>query len=189
MSIPQKTPTQSRAPHQWRGHQATSSRPITTPAVMSPKKLPKLVLDKFAGDPLEWPEWSGQFLATVDQAGVPDSVKMNFLKTLVTGRAKSSIDGMSFSGGMYQVAWQTLEQDFGRPELVVNAQLKRIQSYGFIKPHDAVDIIKYSQVVSGCVNVLTQYGYESDIASESVLNSAVRKLPIEMTNKWLSYMQ
>ena len=156
---------------------------------MSPMKLPKLVLDKFAGDPLEWPEWSGQFLATVDQAGVPDSVKMNYLKTLVTGRAKSSIDGMGYSGGMYQVAWQTLEQDFGRPELVVNAQLKRIHSYGFIKSHDSVDIIKYSQVVSGCVNVLTQYGYESDIASESVLNSAVRKLPIELENKWLSHLQ
>ena len=156
MSIPQKTPTLSRAPRQWPGHQARSSTPITTPAVMSPMKLPKLVLDKFAGDPLEW---SGQIIATVDQAGVPESVKMNYLKSLVTGRAKSSIDGMGYSGGMYQVAWQTLEQDFGRPELV-NAQLKSIHSYGFIKPHDAVDIIKYSQVVSGCVNVLTQYGYE-----------------------------
>ena len=29
----------------------------------------------------------------------------------------------------------------------------------------------------------------SDIASESVLNSAVRKLPIELKNKWLSYLQ
>ena len=85
VSIPQKTPTQSRAPQQWRGHQAISSTPINTPAVMSPMKLPKLVLDKLAGDPLAWPE----FLATVYRAGVPDSVKMNYFKTLVTGRAKS----------------------------------------------------------------------------------------------------
>ena len=191
--VPQTIPThaaRNSPPKQWQRNQ-----PLTTttfknlPTVISPMKLPKLVLDKFSGDPLEWPEWSGQFLATVDQAGVPDSVKMNYLKTLVTGRAKSSIDGMGYSGGMYQVAWQTLEQDFGRPELVVNAQLKRIHSYGFIKPHDAVDIIKYSQVISGCVNVLTQYGYESGIASESVLNSAVRKLPIELKIKWLSYLQ
>ena len=108
---------------------------------------------------------------------------MNCLKILVTGRAKSSINCMGYSGGMYQVAWQTLEQDFCRPEFVVNAQMRRTHSYGFIKPHDSVDIIKYSQLVSGCVNVLTQYGYESDIASESVFNSAVRKLPIELKNK------
>ena len=87
---------------------------------------------------------------------------------------------MGYSAGMYQVAWQTLEQDFGRPGLVVDAQLKRMHSYVFIKPHNSMDIIKYSQVVSGCVNVLTQYGYESDIASESVINSAVRKLPVEL---------
>ena len=193
MFVPQtiSTPAASNSPlKQWQRNQPLATTSFgALPAVMSPLKLPKLVLDKFAGDPLEWPEWSGQFLATVDQAGVPDSVKMNYLKTLVTGRAKSSIDGMGYSGGMYQVAWQTLEQDFGRPELVVNAQLKRIHSYGFIKSHDSVDIIKYSQVVSGCVNVLTQYGYESDIASESVLNSAVRKLPIELKNKWLSHLQ
>ena len=92
---------------------------------------------------------------------------------------------------MYQVAWQTLEQDFGRPELVVNAQLKKIFSLGFIKPHDSADIIKFSQVVSRCVNVLSQYVYESDIAVESVLNSPARKLliEIELKNKWLTYLQ
>ena len=57
--------------------------PTALPSVSVPMKLPKMVLDKFSGDPLEWPEWSGQFLATVDQAGVADSVKMKYLKTLV----------------------------------------------------------------------------------------------------------
>ena len=63
---------------------------------------------------------------------------------------------MGYSGGMYQLAWPTLEQDFARPQLV---------------------------------NVLTHYGYETDIASESVRNSAVRKLPIELENKRLFYLQ
>ena len=90
-------------------------------------------MDKFSGDPREWREWSGQFLATVDQAGELDSVKMNYFKFLITGRAKS-LDGMGYTGGIYQVAWQTLEQDFGQPELI--AQLKKIHSYGFIKLHD-----------------------------------------------------
>ena len=72
---------------------------------MSPMKLPKLIFDKVAGDLIEWPDWSGQFLAAVDQAGVPDSLMMNYLKTLVT---KPSIDEMCYSGGIKQVAWQTL---------------------------------------------------------------------------------
>ena len=173
------------------GFEMMQSTPAATglPLVSVPMKLPKMVLDKYSGDPLEWPEWSGQFIATIDQSGVADSVKMNYLKTLVTGKAKAAIEGMGYSGQMYHVAWQTLAHDFGRPELFLNAQLRRIHAYPFIKPHDSLEIVKYSQVVSGCVNVLTQFGYESDIASESVLNSAVRKLPNELKNKWMTYLQ
>ena len=123
---------------------------FTIPETSIPMKLPKLVLDKFSGDPLEWPEWSRQFLATVDQAGVADSVKLNYLKTLVNGKAKAAVDGMGYSGAMYQVAWQTLEHDFGRPELIVNAQLRTLHSHSFIKPHDSLEIInshKWSQDV------------------------------------------
>ena len=37
--------------------------------------LPKLKLAKFSGDPLEWPEWSQLFQATVHAANIDDSVK------------------------------------------------------------------------------------------------------------------
>ena len=114
---------------------------------------------------------------------------MQDLKTLVTVKAKAAINGMGYSGQMYHVAWPTLEHDFGRPELVVNAQLRKIHAYSFIKPYDSLVIVKYFQLVSECVNVLTQFGYEMDIDSESVLNSAVRKLPNDLKNKWLTYLQ
>ena len=146
-------------------------------------------MDKFDGNPLEWPEWSRQFLATVDGSGAQDSQKMQYLKTLVTGKHKAAIDGMGYSGQMYHVSWQTLEHDFGRPELVVKAQLRKIHAYSFIKPHDSLENAKFSQVVSGCVKVLTQFGYEMDIGWESVLNSAVRKLPKNVKNKWLTFLQ
>ena len=136
------------------------------PPVSGSMRLPKLVLDKFEGCPLEWPEWSGQFLATVDESGASDCHKKQYLKTLVTGKAKAVIEGMGYSGQMYHVAWQTLEHDFGRPELVVNAQLRKTHAYSFINSHDSLEIVKYIQVVSGCVNVLTKFGYEMDIGSE-----------------------
>ena len=77
------------------------------PPVSVSMKLPKLVLVEFEGNPLEWPERSGQFLATIDGSGLSDSHKMQYLKTLVTGKAKAAIEGMGYSGQMYHVAWQT----------------------------------------------------------------------------------
>ena len=47
--------------------------------------LPKLKLAEFSGDPLEWPEWSQLFQATVHAANIDDSVKMNDLKTMWRG--------------------------------------------------------------------------------------------------------
>ena len=86
--------------------------------------LPKLKLAEFSGDPLEWPEWSQLFQATVHAANIDDSVKMNHLKTMVTGKAKEAIAGLGYNAEMYNVAWNVLVRNFGKPQMVVNAQLK-----------------------------------------------------------------
>ena len=91
--------------------------------------LPKLKLAEFSGDPMEWPEWSQVFQATVHAANIDDSVKMNHLKTTVTGKAKEAIAGLGYTAEMYNVAWNVLVRNFGKPQMVVNAQLKRIYSF------------------------------------------------------------
>ena len=112
---------------------------------------------------------------------------MKYLKTLVIGKEKQAIEGVEYSGQMYHAASQTLKHDFGRTELILDAQLRKIHAYPFISLHDSLEIVKFSQVISGCVNVLTQTGYKLDTGSESVLNSVARKLPNELKNKWLPY--
>ena len=85
---------------------STPGAPLTLPFGSTPAMLPpvsvsiKLVLDKIHGNPLKWPEWSGQILSTVDGSGASDSNKMQNLKTLVTGKAKAAIEGMGYSGQM-----------------------------------------------------------------------------------------
>ena len=70
--------------------------------------LPKLKLAEFSGDPLEWPEWSQLFQATVHAANMDDKVKMNHLKTMVTGKAKEVIAGLGYTTEMYNVASNVL---------------------------------------------------------------------------------
>ena len=151
--------------------------------------MPKLKLAEFSGDPLEWPEWSQLFQATVHAANIDDSVKMNHLKTMVTGKAKEAIAGLGYTAEMYNVAWKVLVQNFGKPQMVVNAQLKRIYSFPPMKPYDGAALIKFARIVSSCVNVLTQFNYVGDINSEGVLGSATRKLTLDMKTKWLTYVK
>ena len=67
--------------------------PQTTmkPTVNQLIKLPKLTLPEFSGNLLEWPEWSSLFPATVNNAGIDNSLKINHLKTLVTGKTKQQL--------------------------------------------------------------------------------------------------
>ena len=152
-----------------------------------PASLPKLKLAEFSGDPLEWPEWSGLFLSTVHAANIDASLKMNHLKTLVTGKAKEVIAGLGYTGDMYDIAWNTLVAHFGRPQVVVNAQLRRIYTFPPVKAYDSIALVKYSRIVSSCVQVLTQMNYVGDLQSEGALSSGTRKLPINMKTKWLAH--
>ena len=71
---------------------------------------------------MEWPEWSQLFQATVHAANIDESVKMNHLKTMVAGKAKEAIAGLGYTAEMYNLV---LVRNFGKPQRVVNAQLKK----------------------------------------------------------------
>ena len=146
--------------------------------------IAKLKISEFHGDPLESPEWSSLFTATIHNAPIDDNAKMGHLETLVKGKAKAGNAGVGYSGSIYTAAWNALVTNFGRPRKIVNAQMKLIHTSPFIKSHDSAAIIKYGQLITTCVNVLKQFGFEGDLYSESVLNSALRKLPPELKTEW-----
>ena len=78
--------------------------------------LPKLKFKNFDGNPLEWPEWSSMFIATVNQRATPDSEKMSHLKSLLTGKAMSAKSGKGYVGQFYSAAWSILERKASRLE-------------------------------------------------------------------------
>ena len=84
-------------------------------------------MNNFDGNPLEWPEWSSMFIATVDQRPIADSEKMCQLKTLLTGKARTAISGMGYSGQFYGAAWSTLERKFEQPHVIIDAQLESLR--------------------------------------------------------------
>ena len=91
------------------------------------------------------------FQVTVHAANITDSTKMQHLKTLVTGKAKEAIAGLGFSGEMYHVAWNILVTKFGNPQIVVNAQLKKVFSHPPVKMNDLPALIRYSTILDSCV--------------------------------------
>ena len=128
------------------------------------------------------------FIATVDQRPIPDSEKMSHLKTLLTGKAISTISGMGYSGQFYGAAWSILERNFGRPHVIIDAQLESLRKAIQVKPHDSTVPVSFSVIVSNFVNVLKEYKQIGDLQSSSTLYMAVDKLPPVLKEKWWFYV-
>ena len=148
--------------------------------------LPKLKLTESSGDPLEWPEWSGLFNVVVHQKPISDTEKMRYLKTSLTGQAKAAISGMGFSLQSYYHAWDILCENYGRSDVIVNAQFRKLHTHSPIRHDNSTSIVRFANVVT---NILTQLGYTSDLESERGLSSTTRKVSPQLREQWLQYMR
>ena len=137
--------------------------------------LPEWKLAQYSGDPLQWHEWFGQFKSAIDAAPLTDDVKLTYLKTLVTGKAKTAISEFAYCGAMYRDALKTLEQKFGQPQTVVTAYLDKLSNFPPVKMHNSESIISYSATICSLVEVFRSLNYVQDLSSASLLAQAESK--------------
>ena len=146
--------------------------------------LPEWKLAQYNGDLLQWHEWYGYFKSPIDSQSLTDDVKLTYLKTLVTGKAKIVISEFAYSGLMYKDALKTLERKFGQPQAVVSAHLDKPSNFPSLKMHNSDNIINNSTTISSFVGVLKSLSYDADLKSASLLNQAVQKLQPNMKESW-----
>ena len=146
--------------------------------------LPEWKLAQYSGDPLQWHEWYGQFKSAIDSAPLTDDVKLTYLKTLVSGKAKTTIAEFAYSGTMYKEALKTLERKFGQLQTVVSAYLVKLANYPPVKMQNSDSIISYSATVFSMVGVFRSLNYLQDLSSASLMNQAVQKLPANLKEAW-----
>ena len=114
---------------------------------------------------------------------------MQYLKTSLTGQAKAAISGMGFSSQSYYHAWDILCEKYGRSDVIVKAQFKKIHTHLPFWHDHSTSIFKFANVVTIVVNTLTQRGHTSDLEAEAGLSSTTRKLSSQLREQWLQYMQ
>ena len=150
--------------------------------------LPKWNLANYNGDTLLWHEWIGQFRSAKDSQNLSDAAKLTYLKGLLTGKAKKSIDQFAYSVALYNDAMKVLERKFGQPHAIVGAHLDKLNNYPPLKMHNSENIIAYASVISSLVGVFRSLSYEADLQSSSLVNQAVDKLPPNLKESWCSHI-
>ena len=125
--------------------------------------------------PLEWPEWAEFFDAIVHQKRLSDTEKMQYLKINLIAHPKVAISGLGFSSQAYYQACDILCK-FVRPKVIVESQLKKICTHLPVKNYDSSSIVRFANVVTNTVNVLTRLGFQHGPEMEGVLSSATKKV-------------
>ena len=154
----------------------------------SARELAELLMhsrnDHFPGNQLNWPEWFRQFKSTVDSAVLTDDTKLTYLKTLVTGKAKTAIAEFGYSSVMYKDARATLQRKFGQPHAIVGAHLDKLKTFSPLKMHISKNVINFSSAISGLVAVFKLMSINNELKSVNLLNQAVSKFPPNLKEAW-----
>ena len=152
------------------------------------RNLPRLELEKFNGDPGEWPRWFSLFRTLVDNhPSLSATEKMAHLQGAVVGPAQKTIAGMFYDGRLYQAALNALEDRYGRREDVVHSNLSAVFNCPSPIFLDAESMDHFHSVLHSAVSVLQNLGYEDDLRSSENLRNVVTKLPTELRKEWGHY--
>ena len=130
--------------------------------------LPERKLLSFDRNPLQWPEWFGQFKSAIDAKILKDDVKLTYFKTLISGEAKNPIAYFACDGTFYKDASKTPETKFGQSQTTVAAHLEKHSNFQPLKMHNSESIISFASCISSQVAVLKLLGFENDLKSTSV---------------------
>ena len=141
-------------------------------------------LSQYNGDPLHWHEWFGQFESANDSTRLSDDVKLTYLKTLVTGKAKNAIAEFAYSLVMYKDALNTLIRKFGGPQTIANAHLDKLSCLQPLKMHNYDSIISLASTISNLIGVFKSLSYTKDLEGIALLNQALGKLPPNLKETW-----
>ena len=106
----------------------------------------------------------------------------------LTNLAKTAISGLGFSSQAYYQAWDDLRKKFGRLRVIVESQLKKINTYPQVKHDDSNGLVCFTNVVTNKVNVLTRLGIQIP-RNQGSSELCYQKTFPKFKEQWLRYLQ
>ena len=136
----QGNPILSSTPNRNMDPVGNSSKPIEvserTATFAPPSRWPKIIVEKFNGDPRKWQRFAHGIHATVRDANIPDSYKFLGLQDNITEDIRKRMGHIFNGSNAFESAWNELEIKYGNPGLIMqahNQHLLQVQPFKSIK--------------------------------------------------------
>ena len=90
-------------------------------------KLPKIVLRKFSGDPLDWKSFQETFEAAVhNNDNISNIEKFTYLRTYLDNSALQATERFPLTNENYTAAWQLLDERYGNEQLIIYCHMNNL---------------------------------------------------------------
>lgn len=145
-------------------------------------RLPKLNLKTFNGDLHDFIPFWEQFKSAVHENKTLDSAgKFNYLKSVLTGKALDTINGLSPSEACYKDAIEMLQDEYGNKERIVDSYIQQLVSLREVKgKSDVAGLRKLYNTTSAVTRSLTALGISSERYSLIVKTILIKSLPFQL---------
>ncbi|GAA56061.1 protein disulfide-isomerase, partial [Clonorchis sinensis] len=148
--------------------------------------LPKIEIDKFSGNPMEFWKFMKAFQMSIADRLFDDSNKLMYLLHYCRGEAKEAIEHCVFLPGKagYQKAMDILRTQFGRPHDIAQSFMNELLVGGPIAPGDVDALRRLIRKMVNCDLALKQMHYTADLNCSTNLKRIVERLPRHLQQRW-----
>ncbi|KXJ69602.1 hypothetical protein RP20_CCG026464 [Aedes albopictus] len=197
LEIPSEMNSTSRtvhSSHQSRIEESRIHRPDSihfgpTASQLAARQVMPRDLPIFAGDPEDWPIFYSSFQNSTEVCGYSDAENLSRLQRCLRGTALESVRSRLLLPSSVDSVIATLRMLFGRPEILINALLKRVRSSPAPKADNLKSIVDYGLAVQNLIDHMIVSQQQDHLNNPLLLNELVEKLPTNFKLQWSSFKQ
>ena len=147
-------------------------------------KLPKLELPRFSGGLLEWVSFRDRFKAAVHDKDMPGSLKLQYLKAQLDGKAAAFLDGVATTDDGYEDSWKALVERFQNKRELARAHLDRLLHQATALNSSSESLRSVVDTTRECLRTLKTLGLPTEHWEFFVCHMVSQKLNADTKLQW-----
>ena len=144
-------------------------------------------LPAFSGRPEDWPLFYAAYKSSTEACGFSDIDNLSRLQQCLKGNALDLVRGQLLLPKSVPRVIQKLRQHFGRPELLLQSHLDRIQKLDPLKPNNLRGFIPFGNAVEQLCEHIEAAELKEHLVNPLLIKDLVKKLPDAEKRQWIEY--
>ncbi|XP_068697101.1 uncharacterized protein [Montipora foliosa] len=149
--------------------------------------LPKLQLQTFDGNPLEYWNFIKSFEASIERDAASENEKLMYVLQYTSGEANKAIKccAVMHPSVGFQNAKKLLEERFGHPFTIASKYVTKLTEGLPLKAIDRAGLLAFADQLKNCEYTLRSIGYLKKNNSADNLRRIIQRLPFHLRTKFV----